>query len=629
MTCCILEKSITTTVIPGSPGVPATPGSPAKPAYCATAPVNVCEWVLNPAVTWVNGQPYVNGLPLLNAGVQLSIFTCHTVNQTTCYPAQAAVPGSPGLPPTPSQIITSKNVGWNSHSRAINPLAVDSMLTFSVAAGVHAVFVGLGPADMDGSPLNAFDYGMMLDASGVHVFENGSQGIQLATGFNSGTIFQIVRNGDGEIIYIVDEDEEHTSATEADNGDTLYPYVYMYSGGDRVLCASYSSLTAYPVLDVTLPAVQAVLMESGVTYAAISASLGGATCEMEAYEIEACEIGSDLPALESVLGEAGVSYAFIKAYLPTVSADMAEAGYVPPTLTELYANLQPLACVMFCQTIEICDIDTSLPAIQGVMGEGNYAFINDSLPALAGSMSEGVRLDMWMLDGMVASAPITMALELVLTIMSTGDVASVQAFELVIDQEYMSDIDASSILSMLGEYGLEYMSDLSVQSVQLMELPTGAALNGLARVWVVNLDTNAASQYDGYAFNSFFTRAGQQYGVADDGIYLLEGDDDAGLDIDAIVELGLSDLGDSRHKSVPSIYLGVASTGRMVVKVAADGATHYYEARSSSADLKTHRVEPGRGLRAVNWSFSVLNQDGGDFDLASIEFLPLVTKRRI
>ena len=67
---------------------------------------------------------------------------------------------------------------------------------------------------------------------------------------------------------------------------------------------------------------------------------------------------------------------------------------------------------------------------------------------------------------------------------------------------------------------------------------------------------------------------GASNGVADDGIYLPDGDDDAGKAIDAMLEMGSTTFGTSSHKSNPSIYLGVASGDRMLVKVAADGAEY-------------------------------------------------------
>ena len=642
MTCCILEKQITTTVIPGSPGVPARPGSPARPGYCATSHVNVCEWIPNPSITYryvfscspipcgMKLKAFIGYVEVPSGSYQPFVYACHTNYVTTCYPAQAAVPGTPGTPPTPAQIVISKNLGWNSHSRSISPLEPDHILNFTVRSGVRGVFVGLAPAGVDGQRLRMFAHGLMIDVSGVHVYEHGVSVYELAVSHDGTTAFQIERRFDGTITYRADL-SEYVSAVPAGD-DVLYSYAYMYAGLDRIKCTSYTAMALVGtdmLVDAALTAPDATLGEAGVSYFFVDTSLGGVTSEMGVSEIEVITLESSLGALELTLGEAGVNFAFISADLPVLAAAHEEAEYVPPPLTEIYANLQPLAAGMFCTTVELCDVDATLPAIQAVIGEGNYTFMDAHVPGVVCYLNEGSRLDMQMVSSMLVSAPIDMVRDLVLTIMSTGELVSAQVMDLIMVQEYMSTLQAESIQSLLGTYGLEYLSDVSVQSVQLMTLPTGASLNNLGRVWVVNLDTNAASQYDGYAFNSFITRDGRQYGVADDGIYLLEGDDDAGDAIQAVAELGLSNLGDSRHKSVPSIYLGVASAGKMLVKVVADGAEYVYEARSSSTDLKNHRIDTGRGLKGTNWTFTVLNKNGCDFDLAEVEFLPLVTKRRI
>ena len=136
---------------------------------------------------------------------------------------------------------------------------------------------------------------------------------------------------------------------------------------------------------------------------------------------------------------------------------------------------------------------------------------------------------------------------------------------------------------------------------------------------MVNLDTNAASQYDGYAFNSFFTRDGRQYGVGRRR-HLPGRGRRRGRWTRPWWNWSVSTTNQppqvrSKH------YLGVASSGRMAVKVVADGAAHYWRGAIQFHRPENHR-DTGRGLKGVNWSFTVLNQNGGDFDLAAIEFLP-------
>jgi hypothetical protein len=67
----------------------------------------------------------------------------------------------------------------------------------------------------------------------------------------------------------------------------------------------------------------------------------------------------------------------------------------------------------------------------------------------------------------------------------------------------------------------------------------------------------------------------------------------------------------------------------MILKVDADGIMRYYEARTNSEALRQHRVDVGRGTRGVFWNFTVMNQNGDDFELANVEFQPITVQRRI
>jgi hypothetical protein len=125
------------------------------------------------------------------------------------------------------------------------------------------------------------------------------------------------------------------------------------------------------------------------------------------------------------------------------------------------------------------------------------------------------------------------------------------------------------------------------------------------------------------------TGDGYCYGIADDGIYRLDGDTDAGIDIDALLEIGRSDLGIPNKKKIINVYAGVSSTGKMYLKVDADEQVYTYEARSSSTAIKTHRFDAGKGLEGNYYNLTLINQDGCDFDLETIHFEPIALKGKI
>ena len=148
-------------------------------------------------------------------------------------------------------------------------------------------------------------------------------------------------------------------------------------------------------------------------------------------------------------------------------------------------------------------------------------------------------------------------------------------------------------------------------------------------MWVVNVDTGATSRYEAFDFNSFAEIDGHYFGCRADGVYELEGDTDDGDPIRAMVSFGKQDFGTSALKRITNAYVGVSSTGKLVLKVIADGAEYDYVARDSSEYMQTQRFDTGRGLRLNQLEFELYNQDGDDFELSSVEFAVLATKRRI
>lgn len=147
-------------------------------------------------------------------------------------------------------------------------------------------------------------------------------------------------------------------------------------------------------------------------------------------------------------------------------------------------------------------------------------------------------------------------------------------------------------------------------------------------VWVVNLANNATSTFESYPFNSFGVIGGRAYGVSQDGLYMLEGDTDQGLPIIASVSYGKQDFGSPTHKHLSRAYVGASSTGKLYLRVTANGQTYTYAARDFSPEAQQQRFDVGRGLQATYFTFELLNE-GADFEIDGVSFFAAEFKRRI
>jgi hypothetical protein len=147
--------------------------------------------------------------------------------------------------------------------------------------------------------------------------------------------------------------------------------------------------------------------------------------------------------------------------------------------------------------------------------------------------------------------------------------------------------------------------------------------------WIVNPSLAASAGLSGFDFNSFARCKGKSYAIGPGGIYKLGGDKDAGADIKAFIGLPKLTFGSAQQKRVPHAYIGVASTGHMIMRVLVDNQTFTYVARNTTPTMGQQRIDTGKGLKGSYWQFELMNEDGADFDIDTIRFMPIVLERRL
>lgn len=178
--------------------------------------------------------------------------------------------------------------------------------------------------------------------------------------------------------------------------------------------------------------------------------------------------------------------------------------------------------------------------------------------------------------------------------------------------------------------------DVLVKGVFGLQLPESILFDDALRTnaqmlaYVVNANTAAVSRYQGYNFNSFAKINGKYFGASDAGIYLLDGDTDAGAPIEASVLTGHEDYGVTENKRIPVVYMGVTTTGQVRLSVTTDkGATRVYALKQKVAPLRTGRVELGKGVASRYWQWELTNMNGSDFEMESMELYPVVLTRKV
>jgi hypothetical protein len=156
--------------------------------------------------------------------------------------------------------------------------------------------------------------------------------------------------------------------------------------------------------------------------------------------------------------------------------------------------------------------------------------------------------------------------------------------------------------------------------------------NGDIKAIVMNTQTGALSEFTNYHFNSMAKFNGVYLGASDQGLFLLQGENDNGAIIQAAARLGISDFGTSFRKRIERCYVGYRTNGSMVLRIQTDEKQQrdYMMERSEGGfSLHGNHVKIGRGVEARYWQFEIRNVQGSDFELNIMELKPTRLGRRI
>jgi hypothetical protein len=138
--------------------------------------------------------------------------------------------------------------------------------------------------------------------------------------------------------------------------------------------------------------------------------------------------------------------------------------------------------------------------------------------------------------------------------------------------------------------------------------------------FVMNTDNAAITRYDTFNFNSYCIVDGKAYGANEDGIYLLDGDDDDDQPIVWEIETGVHDFMINAMKKIPDLYLTMRADGAVEVYVTSERAAEslYTLTMSSNTITKNNKVQVGRGHKGRKWQVKVASAAGIDFQLEEI-----------
>lgn len=614
---------------PGSPGVSGNPGQPYLPPRSVIRSRTVCSYKPDEttmlALGWTkvairDGAGNYTGdyqwIPPLGNSVDLSqgsanllqyggmpppilSYQCREEFYLVTLPAQPYIPPTPAVPPTPAQTIINYNLGWNSAGHSSEMIVTDGVASFQVPADVVGAIVGLNdnPARSTGYrdiPCAIFFSGGVWD-----IVESGASLGTTGT-YVTSDVFKIVRRNN-VVTYLKNDTLIYTSGADITLPVALD--VSLYSANDYVFNPSLvNENNAYLTFEPMRGS------EDNMTFQPLTLQASSSAFEPMYFQPFALKSGDD----------------YCDMYGELAPLEMRSDATV-----EITPNYTVATCVFAPFSLEAESLtgtvsSASLTFEPAVLKSGDdYCDMYGTLAPLTGhSSSYDLPGEMAFFSFGLSSSALTLATDVVLVFNSTGQITGVLACQLI------GNSDISSTATVSDTQSLSALRDLAIYSV-LAEHSANFEIDDTSEVWVMNLETGGFTRYENYSFNSYAYHDGAYYGAKADGIYRLNGDGDEGDAIQSMVSFGLQDFGSQAFKRVSNAYLGVASDGRLLMKVIVGDDEYIYEARSSSETLATQRIDLGRGLRANYLEFELYNSNGDDFELSSVEFLAVALSRRI
>ena len=147
--------------------------------------------------------------------------------------------------------------------------------------------------------------------------------------------------------------------------------------------------------------------------------------------------------------------------------------------------------------------------------------------------------------------------------------------------------------------------------------------------YLLSPETNSISNYDNYNFDGCTKFNNKYLFYNSTGLYEYGGNLDDTSIIRSKIETVAYNFGTSNLKQVPAIYLGMNSSGATYVKVRVDGkADVTYKLNKKTVGLQTQKIDIGKGLVGRYFQFEIIT-DSLDFNMESIDFFPLVLRRKL
>lgn len=512
-------------------------------------------------------------------------------------PEQLEVPGFDGgwvdVPPA----------GWTSFAFSVTTLPGSGNATFKVPPWVRGAAVGLTSTPVTtGAGYGHIPHGLRFTDGHAYSISTGTD---LGAAADS-DVWGVTATG----VDVLLKKNGSTVATEATTlpNTALFLAAVLVSVGDTVDEPAMDSIftgTADMEMSLSMYGVAGAHAQALMITPAF-------TVTGESYNVP--EIRLAMFAAESTAGYAAMVFPAV-----TLAASSTPLPVAPPVVM---LTMPPIVLTAYMLTGEVASAAMALPTMSMVAFDYDYAAAAMTFPPITMSAWDEPSGYAYAIELMTAGGDSTATTTVLAVAISGIQIAS------TIVPAALLDALAQSTAGVHDTVLTRQLLDAIAFSFANVG-PT-AVIPGLGNVtWAWNPMADGSTTYSNYGFNSYARVGDRYFGANENGVFELDGDTDNGALIRASVNLGKLNFGTSVKKTVQQVYLGMSAAGNVFVKLTAEGQSYVYKTRDFNAELQQQRVTPGKGLRTSYVELELYNENGGDFEVDTVEFVVADMTRKI
>lgn len=639
-----LTKSTGISILPERAAQAAIPYMPARAAYSTTETVKVCELVtrtvggnapsLTRVITIIDGKAVISYVQIPgNPGVTTTTRVCRDVRTTVNYPASPEQKAQPSVSYRPRTVVEEFGLGWNAGARSISELTGNGAATFQVPTSVGVV-VGFNEVD-EGAGYLEIEHGIYFRRRTFQVIERGVFKGSEAT-FTSADTFKIERIG-GRVCYYKDSTLVYTSL-EPSTG-SVFLDASMYSGGDTIDAPELIATTGGYSTAAMRP-MDGFASETQWNYSrGVMLAMTGSASALRSRS-HAVMLPITGLAVQGLYGESRASM--------KPMGGVASAGMLAPSFALSAAQMMPLYGYAHGPEVRYGLSNAIMRPMTAMATNKKYGESRAEMAPMQGYASDQPPAMIGILGGNIghfaivtlATSPITGVLAVSFSAVKSGALLPTAPVIGVLGGSFTPYAEITlTTADMRGILGgsINALADVVLQTEAMLLVLGGdlGALSSVTEVFCMVIPggtPGGTTRYEKFPFNSVAKIGGRYYGASDEGLFLLEGDDDNGEPIEAVFGLGQLDFGNAQVKNVPYCYLGAAA-GAMRLEIDAlikgQPASFTYPAREHGASMRGLRFDLGKGMRSSYVVPTFYNSNGEPFEVDSVRFLVADSARRI